>query len=148
LIVSPKFGLNASHFAVAEFYESLSQYRSRIDSAGPSVLAVAPLALLLQKFSSREQVNHAEKDGSTALHIAALNSNVQGTALLLEAGRYPNLRTKGEWTVLDCVYVAKAKWGKTPAGRALKKILPSTAPFSECSFVKSSARHSHQIPRE
>ncbi|RDW62495.1 hypothetical protein BP5796_10797 [Coleophoma crateriformis] len=126
-IVSPKFGLNALHFAVAELYESFTEYRSRMDSVTRSVLADAPLAFMLQNFFSPEQVNHADKAGWTALHIAALNSNVQATALLLEAGGNPNLCTKGQWTVLDCAYVARAKWGESPTGILLKKIMPSTA---------------------
>jgi ankyrin repeat protein len=44
---------------------------------------------------------------------AALNSNVQATALLLEAGADLDLRTKRGLTVLDCAYIAKEKWAKS-----------------------------------
>lgn len=111
-IVSPKLGLNALHFAVAELYESFNEWRSRMDGISGSVLADAPLAFMLQNFFSSEQVNHADNDGWTALHIAALNSNIRATALLLEAGGNPNLCTKGQWTVLDCANIAKVKSGR------------------------------------
>jgi hypothetical protein len=140
-IVSPQLGLSALHFAVAELYESFKEYHSRIGNATPSLLADAPLSFVLQKFSSQEEVNGADNNGWTALHIAALNSNVQAVALLLEAGADPNLLTKSGWTALDCAYVARIKWGTTGAVVALKKILspPAHAENMECLRKRTNA---------
>lgn len=112
-IVSPELQLSALHFAVAELYESFDEYRSRIGNTTPTLLHDAPLALALEKFSSPQEINHVDKNGWTAMHIAAFNSNVQGVTQILDAGGDPNLLTKRGWTVLDCAHVAKAKWSQS-----------------------------------
>jgi Ankyrin repeats (many copies) len=114
-IVSPKLQLNALHFAVAELYESFNEYRSRISSATPTLLYDAPLALVLEKFPAKDEINHADRNGWTAMHIAALNSNVQAVTQILDAGGDPNLQTKRGWTVLDCAQFAKSKWSQSHA---------------------------------